>query len=490
VSLGGGAPVPLAKSRLSYGVTWGVNGSIVFAERIGGLKVIAETGGEPKPFTELDTAAHEVSHRLPHFLPDGSAVLFTVIRYKEVTPNWTQAQIWVKSIRTGERKLILENALDARYAGNGWLVFARLATLYAVRFDPVTLTPSGSPVPILEGVLHSIYWSSAQNTSGAAAFSISDTGALLYAPGTIDRQPDNELVWVDRNGTITAAGIKPRIMLTARISPDESRILFNEYSVNADVWSYDRQRGGEARHTSDGQNAFPIWSPDGSRIAFRSDRTGPARIYVARLNSLDAQPITAGPLDVPGSWTAKTQELAFVRTEADGNTDIYVVSVDQPDRVRAVVATKAAESYPEFSPDGTWLAYVSSSEGRPGNVFVQPYPGPGDPIMISTDGASEPAWSRDGSEIFYRSGQAMFSVRVHVSGNRLVPAKPVELFRSAPGVFGSAIGSRHYDVTRDGRFLMRRTVPESAKSRNQAIYPTTLRVILNWTDEFRRNAGK
>lgn len=489
VALTGGAPVPLVKTGFVYGVTWGADGTIVYAERLGGLKLIREAGGDATAFTELDAHASEVSHRLPHFLPDGTAVLFTVLRYKDITPNWAQAQVWAKSLKTGQRKLIVENGVDARYAGNGWLVFARLGALWAVEFDPVTLSTHGSPVPVLDGVLQSAYTANALNTTGAAGFSLSNTGALLYAPGSIDPPPDSELVWVDRHGTPTPVGARPKVQLSPRLSPDETRILSSEYSVHADVWIYDRARGAETKHTSEGQNAFAIWSPDGSRIAFRSDRTGPARIYVQGVNSSDAVPVTDGPLDTPGSWTADKNELAFVRADLEGRSGIYVVSVDHPDQARRLLTSRSSEAYPEFSPNGRWLAYTSTvNDPQRPDVFVVPYPGPGQPIMVSTNGGTEPAWSREGSEIFYRSGSQMFAVRLQESGTKMVPGKPALLFDAA--AFGTTANSRGYDVTRDGHFLMRRRVVESLDRRTKAIYPTTLRVILNWTDELRRNGGK
>ena len=141
-ALAGGSLVALAeKIAAPMGGTWGKNGMIVFAADIGGgLKSVSDAGGEPEDFTQLDKGANEISHRLPHFLPDGSAVLFTVIRYTYAAPDWKRAQIWARSLETGQRKLVLENALDARYVNDGRLVFAREGKLFAVRFDPGTLS--------------------------------------------------------------------------------------------------------------------------------------------------------------------------------------------------------------------------------------------------------------------------------------------------------------------------------------------------------------
>src|SRR5215813_3685932 len=133
--------------------------------------MVREAGGDPEEFTTLDTAANEIFHRLPHFLPDGNAVLFTVLRYTTITPDWKRAQIWVKPLK-GERKLLLENALDARYVGNNTLVFARQGKLFAVHFDASTLSVSGTPIQVLDGVTHALYGSAAITWTGAAQFSV------------------------------------------------------------------------------------------------------------------------------------------------------------------------------------------------------------------------------------------------------------------------------------------------------------------------------
>src|SRR5262249_5831413 len=159
----------------------------------------------------------EISHRLPHFLPDGSGVLFTVLKYRVTQPDWESAQIWVYSFKTGQRKLLLENALDARYVAGGHLVFARQGKLFAVRFDLQSLSASGAPFPVMDGVTQALYTLNSFTQTAAAQFSVSDSGDLLYAPGSIEPMTPNLLVWVDRQGKVTPLGTKPLTHLAARV---------------------------------------------------------------------------------------------------------------------------------------------------------------------------------------------------------------------------------------------------------------------------------
>ena len=501
VSLAGGMPVTLVENLNNAGgdwgppgIAWGKNGTIVFPQSLGvGLSMVRDTGGEVQEFTTIDAAANESSHRLPHFLPDGNAVLFTVLRYATITPDWKRAQVWVKPLK-GERKLLLENAMDARYAGNNTLIFARQAKLYAVRFDPASLTVSGDPVQVLDGVTQALYGQAAVTWSGAAQFSVADNGTLAYAPGSIEPPLLSSLSWADRSGNTTPiTGPKPMFHFAARVLPDGKRVAYSELHLNKDIWIFDPERGTEDRATYEGQNAFPIWSPDGTKMAFRSDRAGPLAIYLAQASNFrDVVQLTPGPFDVPSSWTSDGKEIALTRgfSATGGNTDIYVVSVDAPHSARAVVATPATESFPEFSPDGKWLAYTSDESGRP-TLYVQPYPGPGARVTVTSEGPpAEPAWSKSGSEIFYRSGQRIFSVRFRVVGTEFVPEKPMLLFQQAALGAGTTVRAT-YDVTANGKFLLNQGIQELSGERNIKIFPSTLRLILNWdveTDRLLREA--
>jgi serine/threonine-protein kinase len=472
------------------GITWGKNGTIVFPRTLGtALSMVADTGGKPEEFTTLDEGAHEASHRLPHFLPDGSGVLFTVIPFSAVAPDWSRAQVWVKSLKSGERKLLVEDAVDAHYAGNNTLVFARRGKLFAIAFDLSSLSVSGKEVQVLDDVAHSVYGVAGTMWTGAAQFSVAANGALFYTPGSIEPPLLTSLVWFDRKGTPTpVTGTRNMFRFGARILPDAVRVAYSELYVNKDIWIFDTARGTEDRATFEGQNAFPIFAPTGSHFAFRSDRAGPQQIFLNDgVNLRDTKRLTSGPFDVPSSWTPDGKELVFTRgySSLGGNTDIYAVSVDQPDKVRPVVATPADERFPEISPDGKWLAFTANDSGRP-EVYVQPYPGPGPRVTVTTGGAEDPAWSKNGNELFYRAPggpgkpPAITAVPFTVSGTSFVPGKPVVLFNQAILGGGTTVRAS-YDVSADGRFLLNQPIPEAAQERARTLSPTSLRFVLNWT---------
>jgi serine/threonine-protein kinase len=490
-SLSGEAPIVLTEKAERFGATWGSNGRIVFAGLSGGLKWIPDVGGDMQELTQLDTANHEISHRFPHFLPDASAVLFTILKYRVIQPDWRGAQIGAYSFQTGQRKLVIEDATDARYVSGGYLVFAREGKLFVVRFDPSTLSTVGPPMPVLDGVTHSLYGSNSFTQTGAAQFAVSETGALVYAPGAIDPPFERVLVWVDRKSkALTPLGVKSMSHHTARVSRDGKHVLFNEYHLGTDLWTYEIARGTLTRQTDGGQNGYAIWSPDGTRFAFRSSRSGPAALHVKEIATGKITQLTSSPNDTPTSWTPDGKHLALVRVGASATattSDIYVLSVDDPGDAKPIVNSRFNENYPEFHPEGGWLVYCSDESGA-SEVYVRRFPGGGAPIRISTYGGAEPAWSPDGTEIFYRTGPGlrpiMMAVRVKIVGDDLIPEPPVKLFE---GDFNNALGARSYDVAPDGRFLMvKLPTPEQTEERQRKILPPTLHYVVNWTTELAR----
>ena len=501
VPLAGGPPGVIAEGLAGPGafgppgITWGRNGTIVFAISQGaGLSVVPDTGGKPEALTTLDEAAHESSHRLPHFLPDGSGVLFTVIPFSAVAPDWSRAQVWVHSVKSGERKKLLDDAVDAQYAGDNTLVFARRGKLFAVPFDLSSLSVSGKEVQAVDDVMHSVYGLAGTTWTGAAQFSVAATGDLFYAPGSVEPPLLTSLVWFDRKGSPTpVTGMRNMFRFGGRVLPDGVRVAFSELYVNKDIWIFDTARGTEDRATFEGQNAFPIFSPAGSHFAFRSDRAGPQQIFLNDgVNLRDARRLTEGPFDVPSSWTPDGKELLFTRgyTSLGGNTDVYAVSIDAPGKVRPVLATPADERFPEISPDGKWLAYTSNDSGRP-QIYVQPYPGPGARVAITTGGAEDPAWSKNSNELFYRAPggagnpPAFTAVPFTVSATSFVPGKPVLMFNQAILGGGTTVRAT-YDVSSDGRFLMNQPIPEAQQERARRLSPVSLRFILNWRDDVRQ----
>ena len=285
--------------------------------------------------------------------------------------------------------------------------------------------------------------------------------------------------------------MKPMFRFSFRVLPDGKRIASSELYVNKDIWVFDPSRGTEDRATYEGQNAFPIWSPDGSHMAFRSDRSSAGlRIYVINAeNSRDVIELTPGPYDVPSSWTADGKEILFTR--GSGPTDVggyqrhlcgFRRSTES--RSRRGAATPAQERFPEISPDGKWLAYTSNESGR-AELYVQPYPGPGQRVTVTSDGAQESAWSKNSNELFYRNGIRMMAVRFKISGTEFVSEKPTKLFER-PALGGGGNVRANFDVAPDGRFLLNQPMTERAEERDRKIFPTTLRFILNWTDEVQR----
>jgi serine/threonine-protein kinase len=493
VAVAGGEPVTLCRCVRPCGASWGPDGTIVFAGVSGGLYLVSDSGGEPDTLTRLDRESGEISHRLPHFLPNGKAVLFTALYHEFEDVDWNRARIYVQSLETGERKLLIEGGSDARYLSTGHLVFAREGRLFAVRFGLNRLEVVGSETRVLDGVSHSTHTYTTYWETGAAHFTVSTFGTLAYAPGSIFPEVETPVAWVDRQGREELLEVEPKQYFAVRVSPDGRRILLTELSFSGDVWLYDLERRVQRRQTFEGDGSWAIWGPEADCFTVDSDLEGPRVLYWKEVDSgpggmrrLSNQP---GGTTLPGSWSADGEELAFVAKNLDSGNDIWTLSRDG--RSEPILSTRFNEAYPELSPDGRWLVYTSNESGR-SEVYVRPYPGPGRPVQISTDGGSGPAWSRDGREIFYRKlietgstgvrlNNILLAVPIAEDGDFLVPGRPQELFQGFI-VAGSPL--RAYDVAPDGRFLLVKYPDDSALTPIiDKVFPTRIRVVQNWFAE-------
>ena len=269
VRIEGGPPVTLCDTfRPPYGASWGPSGTIVYGQYAGGILEISADGGEPRAMSALSQG--EFSHRLPQFLPDGSTVLFTILK-GEMT--WDEAQIAAYSLKTGERKALVENGADARYAPTGHLIFARLGTLMAVPFDALRLEITGGPVGVIEGVWQAIDAINLYHDTGAAQFSFSSSGSLAYVPGGIfaDADIEDTLVWVDLDGAAEPLPAPPFSYTSPRLSPDGQQVAAFSMGLNYDIWAlrylarepdpaYDRKEHGKNANLDAGRrtNCFSI----------------------------------------------------------------------------------------------------------------------------------------------------------------------------------------------------------------------------------------
>ena len=459
VSMAGGAPLTICRVFGFQGASWGPEDNIIFGGGIGaGLLRVAALGGTPETLTSPDSEGGEVHHGQPQILPGGKTVLFTI-------GTGENSHIGVLSLETGEWHQLLRGGTGARYLPTGHLVYSQSGKLRLVPFDLEQFEPTGSAIPILDGVS----WG---NTGGLerANFTVSETGTLVYVPG--GRGETTALVWVDRSGQETSLRVDPGDYLHPRLSPDGRRITLTRIADGGtgDIWIIDTERGTHTRLTVERTSYTPLWTPDGKRVTFVSNGNifwGPTD------GSGEAEPLLIREhYQRPWSWSPD-DVLAFDDRTSTG-LDIWMLPLDGDPS--PFLDTSFNETMPMFSPDGQWLAYVSDDSGRP-EVYLKSYPGPGGRWPVSAEGGSEPIWSADGRELFYRNGDRMMIAAVQTKPT-VVIGKPQPLFQGS--YFQQQIGSGgNYDVSPDGkRFVMIRRDEESTS--------TQINVVLNWFEELER----
>jgi len=473
VAVRGGAPLTLCEAVNPWGASWGANDTIVFGQGRKGILQVSSAGGTPEvlvPTSSIDGVAHG-----PQILPDGKSLLFTID--DGINTSWDNAKIVVQSLTTGERRVLIEEGTDARYVATGHLVYALRGTLLAAPFDEARLEVTGGPVSLIEGVATAGIW------TGAAHFSFSDTGSLVYVHGFED-EIARTLVWVDREGREEPLAAEPRAYTYPRISPDGTRVALDIRDQEQDIWIWDFAREMLTRLTFDaGRDLYPLWTPDGRRIVFSSgvSSDGAANLFWKAADGTGAaERLTDSPFhQVPQSISPDGKRLVYRETTVNNRSDLRVLSLDGERSSEALQATEYDERNGEVSPDGHWLAYQSNESGQ-GEIYVRTFPNVNEGRwQISTGGGTRPLWGPDGRELFYlaRGGRLM-----------VVPVQTDPSFTvgSAKRLFGepyyseARIAGRTYDISPSGRrFLMIKETGEDTS------VPLSMTVVLNWFEELK-----
>ena len=485
IPIEGGVPTTLCDAPSIFGASWGGDNSIVFADGYDkGLSRISVEGGKPETLTKPDPKGEESSHRLPSWLPNGKAVLFTVMRHP------FDSQPWLSLLRldTHEWHVLLQDAADARFVPTGHLVFLRQGTLMAVRFDPAGLRVIGQPFPLVENVMQAFSATNFWNTA-AGQYGISDTGSLIYAAGGIVPDAKNSLLWVDQKGIEQPVTALQLPFLAPRLSPDGQRIAYVSTGRECQIWVYDLNRGTNSRLTGEGFVDDPIWTPDGKRLVFPWQKSLVLNLFWQPYDgSSPMERLTTSKYNQwPGSFSPDGKTLALVEDRPDTGADIALLDV-RSGRVTPFLNSKFNEWYPEFSPDGRWIAY-SSDESNRFEVYVRPFPGPGMKEQVSSEGSApgifakggiEPLWARNGKQLFYRTlnQNQVWVVDVRTDGG-FSTSKPRLLFEKPGYIVGGPI--RTYDLSMDGqRFLM-------VKRDQRKPEPVTEMILVqNWFEELKR----
>ena len=474
LALSGGAPIPVCDTDGYAGGTWAPDGTIYFAAS-GRLTAVSNSGGQPRVITSIEPTRHERDFKHPCVMPNGRSLLVTLAT--DDIESYNDASIAVVPVNGGTPKVVLRGGMYGRYSPTGHLLYARDGNVLAVRMDPDTLEVSGQPFTVIQGVLMSV-------NTGLANYDVTTRGDLVYVPG-VSEGGQRALVWVDRAGKAVAVPLPPKSYLHPQLSPDAKQLAVEVEGPNHDLYMYDFDRRVLSKISTNGLSHFPLWSPDGRRIAFRAGPMPAFRLWhMPSDRSRPAEQLPARGLgQSASSWAPDGSVLVYDEMSPAAsaiNVDVMVMDLQQPG-AKSVVQTRFIEGSAKFSPDGKWLAYCSNETGRP-EVHVQAYPGPGAKIQLSQDGGTDPVWRRAGGELYYRNGDQMMVVDVSTNAG-FRASKPRILWEghyshgmsSSCGFPGAT--SANYDVTADGqKFLM-------VKDNHQDVSSRQLVTVLGWKHE-------
>jgi len=484
VALAGGPPTDIiAFDEPVWGASWSGD-QIVFSQYFAGLMRVSATGAAPP-----DTLVAGSGTALPHFLPGGREILFT---WSDDLRDMSSFRVEWLSLGTGERRILIEDAADARYVPTGHLIFARQGKVLGVAFDPARPEITTAPFTVVPDVMQALNGGNTAVITGAMQLAFSPRGQMAWLAGGIAPDAVTALSWLDRQGRRSPVEVGPiRQALGVRLSPDGRQAAIGYVGTRSGVKIIDLERGTSQDQRTPSHPHYPIWSPDGRRLLARSRVADTASlVWVESDLSRPPEPLVAGRTIVgrPSFLSPDGTELIGV-FQGDSGPGLFAISL--ADGTARAIPTRAWGRWATLSPDGRWLAYVSNvgGGGAPA-LYVRPWPAL-DRLWKIAEAASSPAWTRNGRELVYTlnvaggsdsSGvprQRMMSVEVG-EGPDPRPSAPRELFTAN---FNRTGPYRSYDVSADGSrfYVLNYSLPPSP--------PGELQVMSNWFAHLRRLAS-
>jgi Tol biopolymer transport system component len=508
----GAPPQTLADAPFPVGGgTWSPEGVIVFASG-GVLHRVPALGGQASQLTTLDSSLQETEHVAPFFLPDGRHYL-----YLAVTGDVSNSAVYVASIGSEERKRLFASESAAVYAAPGYLLFNRENAVLAQPFDADAIELAGEPIRLPDAAFRGgVSGLLTPQENRLANFSASQTGVYVYRStatlGVGGNRPGGDglvLTWLDRAGQggerIGATGWYAGVDL----APDDKGFAVHLHEgQGGDNWFFDSGRLQRLTFDTAQENLMPVWSRDGTRIAFGSRRNGQWGVYVKAADGTGSEEliVESDLPKAPMGWSPDGERLVYWVGDPQTRGDLWMVPLQGDRTPVALVQTPANEMFGQVSPDGQWMAYQSDETGTP-QIYIRPFPeGPGNRSQVSTEGANSlwPRWRGDGKELFFVVAPNMMAADIRVTGSSVQPGIPHPLFvlTGNPNALGSAHATAYhrYGVTTDGqRFLMPQpptataigagglagtlaaAADEQAGGAGGASDPDAITVVLNWT---------
>jgi Tol biopolymer transport system component len=449
----------------SADASWSVDGKILFDAVNNAVSLVSARGGVARSIVAPAEGSEENNAAWPDFLPDGDHFLY-VLEFDDGS-----MKVMLREIGDEESIEICDTDSRVQYAEPGFLLFVRDSTLLALPFSPSSRKVTGEPIPIADNVEAASY--------GLADFSASTTGVLIYRGGASEAG-FHQLQWRDRSGANLASVGEPEAYVNHWLSPDGHRIVTQVLGGDegpSDLWILDGERGVNSRFTFDpASDATPVWSPDGSKIVFSSDRGGETyELFVKNASGGgEVEEILVGRGRAhPGDWTRDGSYLSYTPRHEETGWDLWALPMTGGGEPFPIANTEAIEVRPSFSPDGRWIAYqvYDDVSDRQPEIFVQRFPEGSGKWQVTKEGGSEPYWTKGGTEIVFRDDSWNFYAVPVETGETFRAGVPELLFQGNPVPL---ILRNYYQVTPDGEHFLLLT-PATVGS----ALPTS--VVLNWT---------